>query len=124
MSPTWNASWDSNSSSGTISGTNGETFTFDVVSGQTYTLGLSSADGLSYYDLAMTTNSESAPDFSFTDWGVVTQSNLAGISNSNETWYRIEASQTGFLTAEALFDSTAGDIDLAIFDANLQLVQN
>jgi subtilisin family serine protease len=120
VAPFWNATWDTVGGGGTISGTLGETYTFDVVAGQAYTLGLSSLDGLGYYDLAI----ESASSFTDTDWGLVTQSERTGISNRGETWYRIEAGRTGYLTAEAFYDPAAGDIRLALFDADLQLVQS
>ena len=64
VSPTWGASWDPIGGNGTISGTNGETYTFDVVADQTYSLGLSSNDGLGYYDLDIQADST----FTFTDW--------------------------------------------------------
>jgi len=95
VSPSWAATWDALGGNGAISGSNGETFTFDVVAGQGYTLGISSSDGLGYYGL----NIASASSFTYTDWGVVTQSQLAGLNNSQEAWYRMEANQTGFLTA-------------------------
>jgi hypothetical protein len=44
------AAWTLANGTGTLSN-NGDTFSFDVVAGQSYTVGLSSSDGLGYYDL-------------------------------------------------------------------------
>ncbi len=111
------SSWDGGGN-GSVSGANGETYTFDVVAGQSYSLGLSTSDGLGYYDLAIAADST----FTFTDWGIVTQSQVNNLGNSADTWYRIEASRAGFLTAEASFSGAQGDIDLNLYDTNLQLV--
>ena len=58
------------------------------------------------------------------DWGTITQLQANNLANSGDTWYHVEASQTGYLTAEAFFSSAAGNIDLAWFDSNLQLLAN
>ncbi len=47
------AAWTLANGTGTLSN-NGDTFSFDVVAGQTYTVGLSSSGGLGYYDLDVT----------------------------------------------------------------------
>ena len=53
---------------------------------------------------------------------MITQSQVNNLGNSAETWYRIEASQAGFLTAEASFNDAQGDIGLDLYNTNLQLV--
>jgi subtilisin family serine protease len=110
------ASWDTGG--GSVSGANGEILTLDVVSGQTYAVGIATSAGLGYYDLAIDAESS----FTFTDWGDVTQSVLYDQSATGETWFRIEASQDGFLTAEAFFEDAAGVIDLDLFDTNLEQI--
>ncbi len=114
LTPIWTAS----GGSGAVSGSGGETYTFDVVGGQTYTLGLSTGGGLGYYNLVI----DAQAAFSFTDWGVIAQTQINDQSIAGETWYRVQASRAGYLTAEAFFSAAAGDIDLAWFDANLQQV--
>ena len=101
---------------GTVSGADGNTYTLDVVAGQSYTVGLSTSDGIGYFDLTVAAESV----FTFVDWGTVTQSQINDVANSGETWYRVEASQAGYLTAEAFFDAAGGNVELAWFDANLQ----
>jgi subtilisin family serine protease len=103
---------------GTVSGVDGNIYTIDVVAGQSYAVGLSTSDGLGYFNL--TISAESA--FTFVDWGTVEQTQINNSANNGESWYRVTASQAGYLTAEALFDSAGGSVDLAWYDADLQLV--
>ncbi len=101
---------------GTVSGANGDTYTIDVVAGQTYAVGLSSSDGIGYFDLTISAESV----FTFVDWGTARQSQINNVASNGESWYRVTASQAGYLTAEAFFDASGGNVDLAWFDANLQ----
>ena len=101
---------------GTVSGEYGNTYTLAVIAGQSYTVGLSTSDGIGYFDL--TVSAESV--FTFVDWGTVTQTRVDHVANSGETWYRVQASQTGYFSAEAFFDAAGGNVELAWFDANLQ----
>ncbi|NOY42659.1 MAG: S8 family serine peptidase [Planctomycetes bacterium] len=96
----------------------GSSLTVNVVAGQEYTVGFSSSDGLGYYDFNVT----SASSFTFTDWGAVSFSQLQGVSATNDTWYRIEATSNGYLTAEGLFDVAGGQISLELYDTNLTQV--
>ena len=93
----------------------GESYTIDVVGGQSYYVGISSADGLGYYDLEIEVES----GFVFEDWEQVDFDHYHNISSAGESWYRIVASQAGYLTSEATFSSDAGNIDLALYDSNL-----
>ena len=81
---------------------------------------LSTSGGIGYYDLAI--EAESA--FTYIDWGTVTQSLSNNVANAGETWYRVTASRTGYLTAEALFAAAGGNVDLALYDSNLQLLSS
>jgi subtilisin family serine protease len=112
LAPSWSGA------GGVVSGEQGETFTFDVVAGQSYTAGLSTSGGIGYYDLAI----EAQSAFTYTDWGTIAQSRINDMANSGEKWYRVQASRAGYLTAEALFSDAAGNVDLAWYDANLQQV--
>jgi subtilisin family serine protease len=112
LAPVWTAS------GGTVSGSDGETYTFDVVAGQSYTIGVSTSGGTGYYDLAIKAESV----FTYADWGTITQSQSNNIANAGERWYRVTASRAGHFTTEALFAIAGGDIDLAIYDSNMQLL--
>ncbi|MCH2114804.1 MAG: S8 family serine peptidase [Pirellulales bacterium] len=111
-------SWQVSGGTGTWSGDDNEIFTVNVTAGQNYTVGLSSADGLGYYDLDITSEST----FSFTDWGSVAFNELDDVSIAGETWYRFEAASAGYLTAEAMFDNTSGQVSLELYDYSLQLI--
>jgi subtilisin family serine protease len=112
LAPIWTAT------GGTVSGANGQTYTFNVTAGQTYTIGLSTSSGIGFYDLAI----DAQTAFTYADWGTITQSQQNNISNSSETWYRVTTSQAGYLTVEGLFASAGGNVDVALYDSNLQLI--
>ncbi len=103
---------------GVVSGPGGNTFTFHVTAGQSYTFGLSTSGGIGYYDLAVSCES----DFSYSDCGVISQSMLDNISCATEQWYGVTAGRSGIFTFEALLASSGGNVDLQIYDRNLQLV--
>jgi subtilisin family serine protease len=105
---------------GTVSGANGQTFTVDVVAGQTYTVGLSSSAGIGYFTLDIVAQSS----FTYIDWGAITQTQINNVNNSGETWYRIQATRAGYLTTEALFNSASGNIDISLYNSNLQWLAN
>ena len=109
------SAWSVQGGVGSVSGTQGEEYTIDVIGGQSYYVGISSADGLGYYDLAI----EAESSFTFEDWGQVDFDHYQDITSAGESWYRLVASQAGYLTAEATFSSAAGNIDLALYDSNL-----
>ncbi len=94
----------------------GDTYTLDVVAGQSYSVSLATTDGLGYYDLEITAEST----FTYTDLGLISQLRLDGISNNGESWYRVQAGSDGYLTAQALLAGATGDVDLFLYDQNLQ----
>ena len=106
------ASWTLSNGTGTLSN-NGDSFSFDVVAGQTYTVGLSSSGGLGYYTLDVTQQSS----FTYTDWGTVTYSQLSNLAANGETWYRVQANQTGYLTVEGMFGTQSGQLNLKLYNA-------
>ena len=91
------AQWELIGGGGSV---DGNTFTFDVVVGQTYTLGLMSSGGLSQYDVSVQLEE------SIVDWGVV-ERNQFQATISGEQWYSITATRSGLATIEANY--TAGN---------------
>lgn len=114
------ADWDVTGGSSTWSGANNEILTVDVVAGQEYTVGFSSDDGLGYYDLDITAESS----FSYTDWGTISFSQPQSISIAGESWFRVAANADGYFTAQALFDSSGGQINLELYNTSLQLIDS
>jgi subtilisin family serine protease len=115
---TLRASWNLNNGAGVVSGPNGSVFTFDVVAGQSYVIGLATSGGIGYYDLDI--NFENSIDF--TDWGDVRYDEHSNVSNSGEAWYRLTATRTGYFTALATFNGAAGNVDLVLYNSNMQQV--
>jgi subtilisin family serine protease len=111
LAPVWTGA------GGTVSN-NGRTFTFDVVAGQSYTFGLSTSGGIGYYDLAI----EAESGLTFVDWGTITQSHVNNVVQSGEKWHRVQASRSGYLTAETLFAAAGGNVDIAWYNSDLQLL--
>jgi hypothetical protein len=109
------AAWSLSGGTGTLSN-NGDTFSFDVVAGQTYTVGLSSSGGIGHYKL----NASLANSFSYTDWGSVSFSQLNNLAVNGQAWYRVTASRTGYLTVEGLFDSQSGQVSLQLYNSSMQ----
>ncbi|QEG36642.1 S8 family serine peptidase [Bythopirellula goksoeyrii] len=114
------AAWTVSGSTGTVSGNQNESFSFDVVAGQTYTVGFSSSGGLGYFTLDATL--EASNTFTFTDWGTVSYAQLNGLSVEGESWYRVQASQAGYMTVEGAFDAQGGQVNLMLYDVNMQMV--
>ncbi|MEM8946018.1 MAG: S8 family serine peptidase [Planctomycetota bacterium] len=113
------ADWQVSGGTGVWSGANNEVFTVDVVAGQEYTVGFSSQDGLGYYDLDVASEGSA---FTYTDWGAIAFAEMQGMSNTGESWYRVEASSAGFFTGQAFYDAAGGQIDLELYDSNMQSI--
>ncbi len=110
------AAWDFGGATATLNGSNWE---MNVSAGQTYTVGISTQDGLGFYDVDLSIEST----FAYIDWSSIAgQQSHTGISNAGESWYRIVAGQSGYVTAQAAFAGSAGNIDIALYDANMQMV--
>ncbi|TWU24675.1 S8 family serine peptidase [Bythopirellula polymerisocia] len=114
------AAWTVSGATGTVTGNQGEEVSFDVVAGQTYTVGFSSSGGLGHYNL--NAFFESSNNFTYTDWGTVSYAQLNGLSVAGESWYRVQSSQAGYLTVEGAFAAQGGQVNLKLYDSNLQLV--
>jgi hypothetical protein len=119
MTHQMDVAWTLAGSTGTLSN-NGDTFTFNVVAGQTYTVGVSSTGGLGYYDLEISSESQ----FSYSDWGAVAFAQLNNLAVNGEAWYRVQASQAGYLTVESLFGTTSGQVNLQLYNSSMQLVDS
>jgi hypothetical protein len=117
MTPTWQV-WGATrlpSEAGTIK--------FQVVAGQSYTVGLSSPGTTGNYTI--TTGLDAAgPAFTFTDWGAVGFNTQDNVSVAGERWYRIQASRAGVLTVQAAFDVAGGSVNVALYNSSRQLVAN
>ena len=114
MTPTWQV-WGGSalpSAPGTVS--------FNVIAGQSYTVGLSSPGGLGNY--ALSALLENSTPFVYTDWGAVTYNQINDLNVSGETWYRVTASRSGSLTAVGWFNQAGGNVQFDLYNANLQLI--
>lgn len=108
--------WDFGAHSATQ---DGNSWTMNVSAGQTYTVGLSTSDGLGYYDMDVSIEST----FTYVDWGSVDgQQSHTGMSNTGDTWYRVVAGQNGYVTAEAAFSHASGNVDIALYNSSMQMV--
>jgi subtilisin family serine protease len=56
------------------------------------------------------------------NWGTVDFVSMSGRQATGDSSYSVTASQSGIFTAEAIFNSAAGNVDLEIRDANNQLL--
>ena len=92
------------------------TYTIDVIAGQSYSVGLSTSNGIGHFELTVTAEAALV----FVDWGAVTQQRMDDLSVSGENWYCVTASQAGYLTAEAF--CAGGGVQLAWYDADMQMV--
>ena len=120
MTNSLEAAWTVSGATGTVSGSQGENFSFDVVAGQTYTLGFSSSGGLGYYQLNAAL--EASSTFTYVDWGSVTYNQLNNLSVSGENWYRVAASQSGYMTVEGMFAAQGGQVNIQLYNANMQQI--
>jgi hypothetical protein len=94
----------------------GDSLSFDVVAGRTYTVGIGTENGIGRYELDV----EIAE--SVTDWGTVGFTRLVGQQVHGEAWYRLTAERVGVVVVEAAFSNAAGNIDLELYDRAGHLV--
>lgn len=96
-----------------LEATNG-LFEAHVTAGQQYVVSLTTKQGIGHYDMDLAvTNHQVA-----TDLGVIDPQHRVAQELNGEAWYRLEASQTGIMTATA----SGGTIDLEIYDQSMQLL--
>jgi hypothetical protein len=89
---------------------NSSNLTFDVVAGQSYTIGLQTAAGIGHY----TVQAHLEP--AVTDWGAINYHWLADQTTSLGQLYRVHATRSGLFTAEAMFSQAGGNVDLQLLD--------
>jgi subtilisin family serine protease len=101
---------------GTSVDASGKVLTFNVIAGQSYSVGLATAKGLGHYTLDVRLEPRDAG----IDWGVVRQGRF---DNTQVTaagrWFTLAAGADGILTIEALRNS---NVALQLFDAQGRLV--
>ncbi len=104
----WGGTWSTNEAGECV---------MEVVAGQTYRVGISSAGGLGYYDLQVSLESS----FAAIEWGAVSaQETRSWQPTAGETWFSVNAGRTGYFTAEAL--PQGGSATVAIYDAQQNLL--
>ncbi|MBW3600233.1 MAG: S8 family serine peptidase, partial [Planctomycetes bacterium] len=96
----------------------GESLSFEVIAGRSYTVGLAATAGIGRYDASL----ELSPIATAVDWGDVTFREIAGESISGEALRSIRASRDGTLTVEAIYEQAAGSVQLELYDAQGGLV--
>jgi subtilisin family serine protease len=113
MTPSWYV-W------GATAQPSGGAVSFDVVAGQTYTVGLSSSTGTGGYSLRASLASAVGPPS--TDWGSVAYNVVQNMNVAGERWFRVQASRDGQLSVLGMFDASRGAVNVAIYNASQQLV--
>jgi subtilisin family serine protease len=108
------------SGTGGVVSADGNTYTLPVVAGHTYAVGIGTSGGIGHYNLALNAVSNEK----FANWGAVTQLQKTDVANNGTTWYRFKATQTGYLTTEAIFAAAGGNINISLYDANQKLLAN
>lgn len=98
------------------------TLAFNVVAGQSYTIGLSTSTCVGNYTLASTLDTSQA--FTFTDWGSASYNEVNDLAVAGEKWYRVQATRSGTITAVGAFNAAAGSVNVALYNSNLQLIVN
>ncbi|HYW81435.1 MAG TPA: S8 family serine peptidase, partial [Thermoguttaceae bacterium] len=111
--------WELAASSGYAMSDSGETFSIEVIAGESYTVGLATGDGLGYYTLGL----EIESSVETIDFGTVMQERFEGnrIGPAGQ-WFTVTAATAGLLTVEAMFNHADGDVDFQLFDADHQLL--
>lgn len=117
MTPSWQVLAASGQQ---LAAANGSEVGFDVVAGQTYTVRLTSTGGMGRYSFDVAAEAS----FTFEDWGTVAYSQINDVAAAGEKWYRVQASQAGFLTVQGGFNAAGGNVTVDLYNANMQLVAN
>ncbi len=106
------AQWELIGGGGSVDGCS---LSFDVIAGQTYTVGLMSSGGMGHYMV----NAEL--DSGAIDWGVVERTHVDDVAVDGETWYSITATRAGLATVEA--DYAGGEnVNLEIYNDSGELL--
>lgn len=107
----------------------GGTLSFEVTAGATYSIGLSSGDGIGNYSLdavlqsAGGGNNGGGNNGSGNNWGTISQTTVSDLKISSAgAWFSFTASAGGILTVESMFNSGKGDIDIELYGADGKLL--
>jgi hypothetical protein len=90
----------------------GDSVTFDVLAGQTYTVGIGTSSGIGHYRLDVEIEQ------SIVDWGTVGHARSFGQSVQGEAWYRLATADDGVLVVEAAFSRALGEVDIELYSAS------
>ncbi len=97
----------------------GNSLTFDVQAGQSYTVSLASSNGLGHYDVGVSL--ETAAPVAV-DLGTIAAALHDGENISTERAYQFTATRDGIMTVESFFVHAGGNIDMELYDADNQLL--
>jgi subtilisin family serine protease len=112
------SSWTAYDAQGQVLGTSlADELAFEVAAGQTYRVAYATASGIGRYQLSA--SFEAA--FTFTDWGAVASAQQQ-LATADDQWFRVAASQAGWLTALAAYDAGGTPVTLHLYTADMQLV--
>jgi subtilisin family serine protease len=110
MNPSWQV-WGatplSNSAAGAIS--------FNVIAGQTYTVGIGSSSGMGSYELSSTFEATAA----YTEWGAIDFNAINDVAVAGERMFRVQATRNGLLTVVGLYTGAASSVRTVIYDVNM-----
>lgn len=87
---------------------------FDTVTNQSY----------KRINLSNAIESLQSPNVTSTDWGTITQRQTNNVANTGTNLYKVRASQNGYLTAEAMFATSGGNVEIALLNSNQQVLAN
>lgn len=93
---------------------------FNVVSGQSYTVSLGTTKGIGTYDAMF--KLDAVADTGPADLGAISFRQVVDQSVAGEKVFNVTASRAGLLTVETAFSQANGDINLEIYDAQNKLV--
>jgi len=88
----------------------GDSVTFDVEAGHTYTVGLGTSGGIGHYRLDV------GIEQNIVDWGAIGYARSAGQVVQDEARYRLTAAHCGVLVVDAAFSRGAGDIHIDLYN--------
>lgn len=134
---------------GTTTNVNGNTATFNVTAGQTYTIGLGTTVGAGVYTVSAALTSSTSgggtttnpgagtgggggtvtipPPASLptnaTEWGSIDFKSQSGLNVNGETWFTFTTSRAGTFTAEALVGQTGAALTLRIYNSSGTVLQ-
>ena len=94
------------------------TLSMDVIAGDTYTVSLGTTDGIGNYSV------NASMEMAATDWDTVDFAQHNGLVIDGSSTFRVAATRSGMFTVESFFDHASGNIDLALYDSDNNLVED